>query len=206
MTRAPRAIRLDHPGQDEILGDGVIRHGDVAILPESEPIDPVEPVAAPSAKRGFSWGSLFVAGLSGFLALAAGVWVENTISALMSQNPVLGYAALVCAAVAALALLVMLARVIRDILRERKVEALRERATLALAAGTPDEGRAITDELVGLYASRAQTAQAGRRCRKRCRSSLRPAICWPWRSAVCSYRWTTSRRDRWHRRRGGCRW
>ncbi|MFJ5369239.1 YcjF family protein [Bosea sp. CER48] len=159
MTRAPRAIRLDHPGQDEIVGDGVIRHGDVAILPESEPIDPVEPVAAPLAKRGFSWGSLFVAGLSGFLALAAGVWVENTISALMSQNPVLGYAALVCAAVAALALLVMLARVIRDILRERKVEALRERATLALAAGTPDEGRAITDELVGLYASRAQTAQ-----------------------------------------------
>ncbi|MGO4403892.1 YcjF family protein [Bosea sp. RAF48] len=159
MTKAPRAIRLDQPGQEQVVGESAIRRGDVAILPESEPIDTIVPVAAPAAKRGFSWGSLFVAGLSGFLALAAGVWVENTISALMSQNPVLGYAALVCAAIAALALLVMLARVLRDILRERKVEALRERATLALAGGTPDEGRAITEELVGLYKARPQTAQ-----------------------------------------------
>ena len=158
MTKAPRAIRLDQPGQEAVV-EGAIRRGDVAILPESEPIDAVEPVAVPTARRGFSWGSLFVAGLSGFLALAAGVWVENTISALMSQNPALGYAALACAGVAALALFVMLARVLRDILRERKVEALRERATLALAGGTPDEGRAITEELIGLYKSRAQTAQ-----------------------------------------------
>ncbi|CAH1675963.1 conserved hypothetical protein [Hyphomicrobiales bacterium] len=159
MTKAPRAIRLDQPGQEEIVGEAGIRRGDVAILPESEPIDAVEPVAAPVAKRSFSWGSLFVAGLSGFLALAAGVWVENTITALMSQNPALGYAALACAAVAGLALFVMLARVLRDILRERKVEALRERARLALLGGTPDEGRAITEELVGLYKGRAQAAQ-----------------------------------------------
>lgn len=159
MTKAPRAIRLDQPGQEDVVGEGAIRRGDVAILPESEPIDAVVPAAAPVAKRGFSWGSLFVAGLSGFLMLAAGVWVENTITALMRQNPALGYAALVCAAVAALALLVMLARVLRDILRERKVESLRERATLALAGGTPDEGRAITEKLIGLYKGRAQTAQ-----------------------------------------------
>ena len=159
MSKAPRAIRLDHPGQEEIAAEGAIRRGDVAVLPESEPIDAVETVAAPVAKRRFSWGSLFVAGLSGFLALAAGVWVENTITALMSQNPALGYAALACAAVAAVALLVMLARVLRDILRERKVESLRERATVALVGGTPDEGRAIAEELVGLYKGRPQTAQ-----------------------------------------------
>lgn len=168
MSKAPRAIRLGHPGQEEVSAEGTIRRGDVAILPESEPIDAVEPVVAPAAKRGFSWGTLFVAGLSGFLALAAGVWVENTIAALMSQNPALGYAALVCAAVAALALLVMLARVLRDILRERKVEGLRERATLALAGGTPDEGRAIAEALVGLYKGRAQTAQG--------RSALQEAL------------------------------
>ena len=168
MSKAPRAIRLGHPGQEEVSAEGTIRRGDVAILPESEPIDAVEPVVAPAAKRGFSWGTLFVAGLSGFLALAAGVWVENTIAALMSQNPALGYAALVCAAVAVLALLVMLARVVRDILRERKVEGLRERATLALADGTPDEGRAIAEALVGLYKGRAQTAQG--------RSALQEAL------------------------------
>lgn len=159
MSKAPRAIRLDGQPSGEPLGEAPLRQGDLAILPESEPIDAGTPVAPVKPKRGFSWGSLFVAGLSGFLALAAGVWVENTIRSLMSQNPALGYAALVCAAVAALALLVMLARVLRDILRERKVEALRERAVAALSGRTPDEGRAIAGELVSLYKGRAQTAQ-----------------------------------------------
>ncbi len=159
MSKAPRAVRLDNPLPGEPVGEAPLRQGDLAILPESEPIDAEVSVAPVKAKRRFSWGSLFVAGLSGFLALAAGVWVENTIRALMSQNPALGYAALVCAAVAALALLVMLARVLRDILRERKVEALRERAVVALVGGTPDEGRAIVGELVALYKGRAQTAQ-----------------------------------------------
>lgn len=159
MSKAPRAIRLDNAQPGEPVGEAPLRQGDLAILPESEPIDAVVPVAPTKPKRRFSWGSLFVAGLSGFLALAAGVWVENTIRALMSQNPALGYAALVCAAVATLALVVMLGRVLRDILRERKVEALRERAVAALAGGTPDEGRAIADELVALYKGRAQTAR-----------------------------------------------
>lgn len=159
MSKAPRAVRLDGHQPGEPAGDVPVRHGDLSILPESEPIDAAVSVVPVKARRGFSWGSLFVAGLSGFLALAAGVWVENTIRALMSQNPALGYAALICAAVAALALIVMLGRVLRDILRERKVEALRERAVAALAGGTPDEGRAIAGELVGLYKARAQTAQ-----------------------------------------------
>ncbi|MBN9451034.1 MAG: TIGR01620 family protein [Bosea sp.] len=159
MSKAPRAIRLDGPQPNQTMGEAPRRQGDLAVLPESEPIDAVVPATPPKAKRGFSWGALFVAGLSGFLALAAGVWIENTIRSLMSQNPALGYAALVCTAIAALALLVMLGRVLRDILRERKVEALRERAVAALAGGTPDEGRAIAGELVGLYKGRAQTAQ-----------------------------------------------
>lgn len=159
MSKAPRAIRLDNPQPGEPVGEAPLRQGDLAILPESEPIDAEAPVAPVKARRGFSWGSLFVAGLSGFLALAAGVWVENTIRSLMSQNPALGYAALVCATLATLALLVMLGRVLRDILRERKVEALRERAVAALVGGTPDEGRAIAGELVALYKGRAQTAQ-----------------------------------------------
>lgn len=160
MTKAPRAILLGERAADDIAVDGAgIRQGDVAILPESEPVDAIEPTAVAPVKRRFSWGSLFVAGLSGFLALAAGVWVENTISSLMSQNPALGYAALVCAAIAVFALLVMLARVLRDILRERKVEALRERGADLLVGGTTDAAKALAGELAGLYKARAQTAQ-----------------------------------------------
>ncbi|SFJ25473.1 putative membrane protein [Bosea sp. OK403] len=156
--KAPRAIRLD-PQPLEAAGEGVIREDNVAILPESEPFDAAEPAAAPVARRRFSWGSVFVAGLSGFLTLAVGVWVENTVTALMTQNPVLGYAALVCAGFAALALLVMLARVLSDILRERKVEALRLRATALLAGGSTDEAKAIAGDLKALYASRPETAK-----------------------------------------------
>lgn len=159
MTKAPRAILLGEKAADDMAVDGGIRQGDVAILPESEPVDAVEPAAVAPSKRKFSWGSLFVAGLSGFLALAAGVWVENTISALMNQNPALGYAALVCAAIAAFALLVMLAQVLRDILRERKVESLRERGAGLLVGGTTDAAKALAGELSGLYKGRAQTAQ-----------------------------------------------
>jgi putative membrane protein len=158
MSKAPRAVRLDAAppdGSDEALA----REGGVAILPESEPLDAAEPAAAPVARRGFPWGTLFVAGLSGFLTLSLGVWAERTIVSLMNQSPVLGYAALTCAGFAALALLVMLARVLRDILRERKVEALRLRATAALAGGSLDDAKAIAADLVRLYASRAQTAQ-----------------------------------------------
>ncbi|WNJ92532.1 TIGR01620 family protein [Bosea sp. 685] len=156
--KAPRAVRLD-PQPLEAAGAGTIRDTNVAILPESEPFEAAEPAAVPVARRRFSWGGVFVAGLSGFLTLAVGVWVENTVTALMTQNPVLGYAALVCAGFAALALLVMLARVLSDILRERKVEALRLRATALLAGGSTDEAKAIAGELKALYASRPETAK-----------------------------------------------
>ncbi len=158
MSKAPRAIRLEPAGPDAAIGE-TARTGDVAILPESEPIDVVEPAAVPVAKRRWSWGGLFVAGLSGFLTLSVGAWAERTIVSLMNQSPVLGYAALGFAAVAALALAVMLGRVLRDILRERKVEALRLRATTALAEGSLTQAKGVAAELAALYASRADTAK-----------------------------------------------
>ncbi|RDJ27212.1 TIGR01620 family protein [Bosea caraganae] len=150
MSKAPRAVRLD----------AATPEAQAEILPESEPFDPVEPVAVPIKKRsGISWGTLFVAGLSGFLALSVSVWIERTVTSLMNENPVLGYAAAACAAVAALALVVMLAKVLRDILRERRVEALRERAVTVLAGGTLDQAKDIAGELQRLYASRPETAK-----------------------------------------------
>ncbi|OYW66596.1 MAG: TIGR01620 family protein [Bosea sp. 12-68-7] len=158
MSKAPRAIRLDPASREGGL-DPALSRGDVAILPESEPIDGGEPTFVAPVRRRWSWGGLFVAGLSGFLALALGVWAEQTIAWLMRQSPVLGYAALACATLAALALAVMLGRVIRDILRERKVEALRLRASAALTDGSVDEARAVAAALTALYGARAETAK-----------------------------------------------
>ncbi|WP_332683052.1 YcjF family protein [Bosea sp. (in: a-proteobacteria)] len=160
MSKAPRAIRLDPPGSASDASERVFAGGDVAIMPELEPIEPEATLAAPAPRRRrFSWGSLFVAGLSGLLALSVGVWAERTIMALLNQNPAIGLAALACAAVAALALLVMLARVLRDILRERRIEALRERAVAALAESDLAKARAVAADLERLYAGRPETAK-----------------------------------------------
>lgn len=156
--KAPRAIRLDPAGTGPAIAADAREHG-IAIRPESEPIDTAEPAMVPVARRRWSWGGLFVAGLSGFLTLSIGVWAERTIVSLMNESPVLGYAALAFAGLAALALLVMLARVLRDILRERKVEALRLRATAALAGSSLTEAQAVAEDLGRLYASRADTAR-----------------------------------------------
>ncbi len=159
MSKPPRAVRLE-AGSTELQYGTMPREAGMVILPETEPVDQVEPAAQPARpRRGWSWGTLFVVGLSGFLTLSLGVWVERTVASLMSQSPVLGYSALACAAIAALALLVMLGKVLRDILRERKIEALRGRAVSALAGGTLDEAKAIAAELGRLYASRRETAK-----------------------------------------------
>lgn len=159
MSKAPRAIRLDP--QEGLSEDAVFSgRGDVAVVPEVEPIEP-EALSAPvvTPRRRFSWGNLFVAALSGLLALSVAVWAEQTIRWLLALNPAVGIAALICAGVAALALLVMLLRVLRDILRERRVEALRERAVAALAESDLAKARAVAADLDKLYAGRPETAK-----------------------------------------------
>jgi putative membrane protein len=157
MSKAPRAIRL---GDGELQGEPELRlPPGVTIAAEAEEIGPQDIAAAPAARTRFPWGSLFVAGLGGFLSLSLAVWAERTVAELMRQNPALGIAALVCAGAAVLALAVMIARVLRDILRERKVEAMRERAAAALATGDTDAARGVAKDLIGLYGSRAGTAK-----------------------------------------------
>ncbi len=157
MSKAPRAIRLD---AGDLRDDGRPAGGDIAIMPEVEPIEPEVVIAAPlPRRRGFGWGSLFVAGLSGLLALSVTIWAEQTIRWLLSLHPVVGVAALACAGLALLALLVMLGRVLRDILRERRIEALRERANVALAESDLAKARSVAAELARLYAGRSETAK-----------------------------------------------
>ena len=162
MSKAPRAIRLDP--QDRSSDDAIFGgRGDVAVVPEVEPIEPETiPVPQPRHRR-FSWGSLFVAALSGLLALSVTVWAEQTIRWLLALSPAVGIAALVCAAVAALALLVMLLRVLRDILRERRVEALRERAVAALAESDLAKARSVAADLDKPMPAGPRPRRAGRR-------------------------------------------
>jgi putative membrane protein len=157
MSKLPRAIRLEAGGYRD---EGSRGSSDVAILPEAEPIEPEAVQPVPPARRSrFGWGSLFVAALSALLALSVGIWAEQTVRWLLAANPVVGLVALACAGLALLALLVMLGRVLRDILRERRVEALRERAVAALAQSDLAQARGVTADLERLYAGRPETAK-----------------------------------------------
>lgn len=158
MSKAPRAIRLDAGSRRD--DEPRPAAGDVAIMPEVEPIEPEAAIAAtPVGRRGFGWGSLFVAALSVLLTLSLAIWAEQTIRWLLTLHPALGVAALACAGLALLALLVILGRALRDILRERRIESLRERATVALAESDLAKARSVAAELARLYAGRPQTAK-----------------------------------------------
>ena len=63
MSKAPRAVRLDPARPEDELSERLAAGGDVAVVPEHEPIEPEAAPAAPVPRRGgFSWGSLFAAG------------------------------------------------------------------------------------------------------------------------------------------------
>jgi putative membrane protein len=152
----PRAVRLDAaPDPAQKRGTGA-----TTVVPEAEPVDfqvPDAPVRMP--RRGMGWIGILGSALSGLVLLAAGLWVERTVVDLLSVHPALGWVALACALLALLALLVILGRMLRDILHERRIEALRGRAEAALRRGTVEDAATVARELVALYRDRPQSAQ-----------------------------------------------
>lgn len=152
----PRAIRLEAGAPAPAAGEARA----ASVVPEAEPLDPAVTAAPPATRRrGMGWAGLLGSALSGLVMLAAGLWVERTVVDLLNVHPLLGWLALGCALVALLALLVILGRMVRDILNERRIEALRARAEAALRGGTVETATATAQELIALYGARPQTAE-----------------------------------------------
>jgi putative membrane protein len=160
---APRAVRLTpepEAGAGHPDGSFVAASSGYALVPEAEEIDARTQVdAVPVRRRGIGWLGIFGSAVSGLVLLMAGLWVERTVTDLMRDNPTLGYIALGLAATALLALLVMLARVLRDVLRERRIDGLRAKALALATGGTADEARDLVASLLSLYEARPQVAQ-----------------------------------------------
>lgn len=163
MSKAPRAILLDGPDAAALDDGAVFKRGAVTILPETEAIVPPVPdedeALVVPRRRGFGWGTLFVGALSGLMLMATGLWAERTVRALLGEYPVLGYVALGLAVLALAALLVMLARIARDILQERKIARLQVQAQAVLGGGDLASAKALAAELDQLYAARPETAR-----------------------------------------------
>jgi putative membrane protein len=131
------------------------------VLAEPEPVDAIEHPAmdAVAGRSGFGWGKLFVAGLGGFFSLAMWLWVEKTLRDLLVQSPLLATVAIGLLAMAGLALVVMLARVLRDLFRARKIEGLRKSVAEVQMSNDLAAAKAVAADVMGLTAKRPETAR-----------------------------------------------
>ena len=112
------------------------------------------------APRGFSWGTLFWSATSGLVTLGAALWLWKMIEDLFARYPALGWLALALTGLAVLALLALLIRETRAVLRQRGIARLHQDFAAARAADDTPQARALVRDLVGLYAARPDAAAA----------------------------------------------
>ncbi|MDB5592731.1 YcjF family protein [Enterovirga sp.] len=166
MSTRPRAYRLDQPGTYTVTPESPNLPDDVRdaarIIVTEEPADAI--VAAdrvpvlPPAPRQAPWARLLLAATGGLASLAIGLGIERLIRDLFAASTWLGWVAVGLTALAVLSLVVIAAREIRGVLRERRTEALRMRAVEALAVRDHATARAVAREIAALYEGRAVSA------------------------------------------------
>ena len=129
-----------------------------------------EPPPAGPRKRS-TLGSIFLGALGLLVSLALGLWVDGLIRELFSRSDWLGWLAAGIATVAALSLLVIVARELVGLARLASVERLREAGREAIDRDDARAARKVAAELAGLVSRRPETA-AGRRALKEMRDDV----------------------------------
>lgn len=159
VTSRPRAFRLDGPDVVMRLADAPASERDVArILVTEEPDEAVHaadgvPVIAERRRR-TPLAGLFLAALGGLVSLALGLAVERLVADLFEAAPWLGWTALALVALAGAALIGLVARELRGVFRERRIERLRQDAIDAIAVRDHEGAKGIAREVARLYAGR----------------------------------------------------
>jgi putative membrane protein len=166
MTRQPRAFRLDDPEVVTVRADQAPPERQGSVVVTEEPMEAIEaadgalvPVAE---RRGFSWGGLLLSALGALVMLALGLGLQRLIADLFVTTPWLGWVALALAILALVAFLAIVIRELAGILREHRIEKLREAAIDAVAVKDREAAKRVVRDLVALYGERAHTA-AGRK-------------------------------------------
>jgi putative membrane protein len=133
----------------------------VLVTPEPDAATLPVPVARPTTRRrGFPWGPTFWASLGGLVVLGFSLAVTRLVEDLFARSDALGYAALACAIVAALALIVIAAREIAGLARLHAVEQLRLRAETAIADDDRDAARGVVRDLIAIERIEPRLARA----------------------------------------------
>jgi putative membrane protein len=162
--RRPATFKLDDPGVVVMDPDETGRpaRGTIQITPESDPALLPVPIDAPlvPARRGFRWGTLFWGAVGGLVLLGTGLGVVNLIEDLFARSESLGFVGLGFALIAALALIVVIAREAIGLARLGAIEKLHLRATEVLLSDDRPASRAIVNDLLKLAHQNPQLARA----------------------------------------------
>jgi putative membrane protein len=162
--RRPVTFRLDDPGVVVMDAGDSSRpaRGAVRITPEADPaLLPVAVDTPPvAARRGVGWGTLFWAATAGLVLLGLGLGVANLIEELFARSESLGLLGLGLAAVAAVALIVVIAREALGLARLAAIEKLHLRAASVLISDDRTASRTIVDDLLKLAHQNPQLARA----------------------------------------------
>ncbi|WP_407148276.1 YcjF family protein [Bradyrhizobium sp. ORS 86] len=162
--RRPATFKLDDPGVVVMDPEdaGRFARGTIQIVPEAEA--PQLPVAIDApllpVRRGFRWGALFWGAVAGLVLLGSGLGVVNLIEDLFARNQGLGVLGLAFAIIAAVALVVVIAREAIGLARLATIEKLHLRAAEVLASDDRAASRTIVADLLKLAHQTPQLARA----------------------------------------------
>ena len=162
MSRKPRAFRLDHPDVVTVTeADATPRRGAVVVTEEPlEAIEAADGTPVPVRRRRAPWLTLLLSAIGGLIALALALALEQLIEELFRIAPWLGWVALALAVIAAVAFIGIVVREAAGMMRERRIEHLRQAAFDALAVKDHQAAKGVVSELAGLYSGRRQMARA----------------------------------------------
>ena len=149
--RSPRALRAE---------DAVVTRAAVDVFDEVDAALTVPPPPVP--RRRSRLAGVFFGALGLLVSLAVGLWADGLIRELFARSDWLGWLAAATATVAALTLVVIVARELGGIARLNSVERLRANGLDAMVRNDTRAARAVSDELARFVAKQPETA-AGRR-------------------------------------------
>jgi putative membrane protein len=162
ITRKPTAFRLAD-GDVARVRPGETPEGAARIVVEEteDPFDAVPPgPPVPAARRGFSWGRLFLGAVGSLVALAVGLWIDDLVTSLFARNDGLGWVAVGVVALAGLSLLAIVVRELLGLASVARIDRLRREAEAAALADDRPGAVAVAATLSGLYERRIELSAA----------------------------------------------
>ncbi len=166
--RPPAAFRLD--AEDIIVADADAgstqgrpgARATIILEPEPAPFAAGAEIATPRARprKGVHWAALFAAAIGGLLLLEIGLSVDRMIEDLFARAGWLGWIGAAFAILAVVALVALCLREIAGLSRLRRIERLRDDATLAAGRDDSAAARLVVADISRLYADRPELAPA----------------------------------------------